>query len=219
MTDPVLVLTCIDDPTSDAVIEELNSRDVPVVRCDPADVLTGQVCVAARYGDGSSIVRTASRDLDLRKVRSVYYRRPSPYQAPVAMTDRDGRFAADQARHGMGGVLASIRAPWVNHIWRSLEADFKPTQLTVASELGFVVPPTLITNMPDEARAFAKAYDRVVYKPLHASELRNRDGSLSVIWVDEVSPDDLDDSIGTTLRFSHQSLTGRCLRLPEATLW
>ncbi|GAA1590533.1 hypothetical protein GCM10009804_53370 [Kribbella hippodromi] len=204
MTYPVLVLTSVDDPTSDVVIEELNARDVPVVRCDPADVLNGQLMVAARYGAGRSILRTASRELELHSVRSVYYRRPSPYQAPAAMTERDGRFAADQARYGMGGVLSGIRARWVNHIWRSLEADFKPRQLTVAHEAGFAVPPTLITNAPDQARAFAAAYDRVLYKPLHASDLRTEAGDCSVIWVDEVQPDDLDDTIGTTLHLFQQ---------------
>lgn len=198
-TDPVLVLTGVDDPTSDAVIDELNARGVPVVRCDPAEVVDGRVSVAARYGGGASRLRTASRDLDLRQVRSVYYRRPSPYRAPAALSDHDGRFAADQARYGMGGVLAGIRARWVNHIWRSLEADFKPAQLTVAGAVGFVVPPTLVTNVPDDARAFATAHDRVLYKPLHATELRDDDGTLSVIWVDEVKPDELDDSIRTTL--------------------
>jgi ATP-grasp ribosomal peptide maturase len=204
MPDPVLVLTNIDDPTSDAVIAELNSREVPVVRCDPADVLTSRLSVAARYGSGPSSLRTTSRDLDLRKVRSVYYRRPSPYRAPGELAGHDGRFAADQARHGMGGVLSGIRARWVNHIWRSLEADFKPTQLSVAYELGFVVPPTLVTNVPGEARSFADAHDHVVYKPLHASELESDDGALSVIWVDEVSSHDLDDSIGTTLHMFQQ---------------
>lgn len=120
------------------------------------------------------------------------------------MEDQDGRFATDQARHGMGGVLAGIRAPWVNHIWRSLEADFKPTQLTVAREVGFVVPPTLVTNVLDEARTFAAAHGRVIYKPLHASELRGGDGALSVIWVEEVDPADLDDAVGTTLHLFQQ---------------
>jgi ATP-grasp ribosomal peptide maturase len=202
--DPVLVLTCVDDPTSDAVIDELNSREVPVVRCDPADVLTGQVSVTVRYGSGPSILDTGSRELDLGRVRSVYYRRPSPYRAPSGLADHDGRFAADQARHGMGGILAGIRARWVNHIWRSLEADFKPAQLTVARELGFVVPPTLITNVPDEARVFATAHDHVLYKPLHASELYSEDGLLSVIWVDEVSADDLDGTVATTLHMFQQ---------------
>lgn len=204
MSGAVLVLTGIDDPTSDAVIDELNSRAVPVVRCDPADVVDAGVSVAARYGGGPSYLRTASRDLNLRDVRSVYYRRPSPYRAPLGTAHHDGRFAVDQARHGMGGILGGIRARWVNHIWRSLEADFKPAQLTVAREVGFAVPPTLVTNVPDDARTFAAAYERVLYKPLHAGAVRDRGGSPAVIWVDEVEPDELDDSIRTTLHMFQQ---------------
>jgi ATP-grasp ribosomal peptide maturase len=196
----VLVLTCIDDPTSDVVINELNTHGVPVVRCDPADVLTGQLQLAARYGDGAATwLQTPTRGIDLQAVRSVYYRRPSPYKSPAALSDHDGRFAVDQARHGMGGVLANVQARWVNHIWRALEADFKPTQLAVAEKVGLLVPPTLVTNSLDEARAFAKVQPAVVYKPLHPSDLHAPDGRPEVIWVGEIDPDDLDEGITATL--------------------
>jgi ATP-grasp ribosomal peptide maturase len=200
MDAPVVVLTSIDDPTSDVVIDELHERGVPVVRFDPADVLTGDVQVSAHYGDGqTSWLITPSRDLDLGTVRSVYYRRPSPYKAPMALSDHDGRFAADQARHGMGGVLANIKGRWVNHIWRSLEADFKPTQLSVGAAVGLEVPPTLVTNSLVDARAFAKAQAAVVYKPLHPSDLHAPDGTPSVIWVGEVDPEELDEGVTSTL--------------------
>jgi ATP-grasp ribosomal peptide maturase len=200
MDTPVLILTGIDDPTSDAVIDELNGRGVPVVRLDPAGVLTGEVEVSAHYADGQpSRLSTSSRELDLGSVRSVYYRRPSPYKASAAMSEDDGRFAVEQARHGMGGLLANIEARWVNHMWRSLAADFKPTQLSVAVNVGLEVPPSLVTNSLDEARAFAKAQGSVVYKPLYASDLHAPDGTPSFIWVGQVDPDEMDAGIRSTL--------------------
>lgn len=86
MTDqPVLVLTSLDDTTADVVISELLEQNVPVVRCDPGDLLAGGVSLSAHYdaeGVATGRLRTETRELDLSRVRAVYYRRPSPYTAP-----------------------------------------------------------------------------------------------------------------------------------------
>ncbi|GAA0585796.1 ATP-grasp ribosomal peptide maturase [Kribbella sandramycini] len=198
---PVLVLTCVDDPTSDVVIHELNNRGVPVVRCDPADVLACRLDVAACFGGDAraGYLQTESRRLDLSAVRSVYYRRPSSYAAPRGMSVQDGRFSREQAKHGMGGILANIRGRWVNHIWRAIEAEFKPTQLAVAGEVGFAVPKTLITNNLDAARDFAKDQGQIIYKPLQNSELTRADGNALMVWTDLVSPGELDESVSLTM--------------------
>ncbi|MGC4939464.1 ATP-grasp ribosomal peptide maturase [Kribbella sp. DT2] len=115
------------------------------------------------------------------------------------LSGQDGRFAKEQAKHGMAGILSGVRGRWVNHLWRSLEAEFKPTQLAVARELGFVVPPTIITNRYDDVREFASTYGRLVYKPLQNADLTGPDGDALMIWVDEVDPAELDESIRLTL--------------------
>jgi ATP-grasp ribosomal peptide maturase len=198
---PVLVLTCADDPTADVVVNELNHRDVPVFRCDPADVLTGRLQVSAAFdGRGwDTQMQTAMRTVDLTSVRSVYYRRPSSYTPPRAMTKQHGQFAKEQAKHGMAGILAGVRGRWVNHMWRALEAEFKPAQLVAAREVGFVVPPTIITNRVDDARDFAKQHGPIVYKPLQNADLAGSDGKAMMIWVDDVEISDLDESVGLTL--------------------
>jgi ATP-grasp ribosomal peptide maturase len=198
---PVLVLTCADDPTSDVVVNELNDRGIPVFRCDPADVLTGRLEVSAEFGVNAErrLLHTETRTVDLCSVRSVYYRRPSSYAAPTAMSEHDGRFAREQAKHGMAGIIAGVRGRWVNHIWRTLEAEFKPTQLQAAHATGFVLPPTIITNRVDDARTFAKEHGTIVYKPLQNVDLVGPSGKAAAIWVDDVAPDDLDDSLGRTL--------------------
>lgn len=198
---PVLILTCADDPTSDVVVNELNNRDIPVVRCDPADVLTGALQVSAVFDSRTSAaqLQTAARTVDLSSVRSVYYRRPSSYTIPGTMAMQHGQFAKDQARHGMAGIIAGIRGRWVNHVWRALEAEFKPTQLVAAREAGFVVPPTIVTNIVDDARDFADEHGPIVYKPLENTALTGSDGEARMIWVDHVESSELDDSLGLTL--------------------
>lgn len=126
------------------------------------------------------------------------------------MTDQDGWFAVQQARFGYGGVLASLRtARWVNHIWRTVGAEYKPHQLAMAVANGLAIPPTLVTNELDQARAFIEKHKAVVYKPLHGTELQNESGTPEVIWVRPVNLDDLDARVGLTAHMFQAQLVDK----------
>jgi len=204
MADPaVLVLTRLDDPTSDEVIAELHRRGIPVVRLDPGDFLTGGIEVSAWYqnlGQLSGHLATSSRTLDLTNVRSVYYRRPSPHEPPEVMSDDNARFAVEQARYGLNGLLASLpNCRYVNHPRHIAHAEFKAVQFATASAVGFQIPATLITNRLDDARAFCADHGPVVYKPLRNTPFTATNGHPVTIWVRPVDPDDLDGSITATV--------------------
>lgn len=116
----VLVLTNPLDVTADAVLRVLAERRVPVVRLDPGTDLHTDASLTATYrtGDQRGTLHTASRDLDLSAVRSVWVRRASPYEGPSELGGQDRRFAASQALWGAGGILASLPAAhYVNHPW------------------------------------------------------------------------------------------------------
>ncbi|WP_367125310.1 ATP-grasp ribosomal peptide maturase [Streptomyces phytohabitans] len=199
MTDerPVLVATEADDLTADMVITELNRRDVPVTRFNPADA-GADLTVSARFGSCRAPVagqlRTPSRTVDLSQVRSVYWRRPAWPCFEHLGTD-DARFAAAQVRYGLGGTLYALDGPlWVNHPLRNAAAEYKPAQLAVAQHLGLSVPPTLVTNDPDEARSFVRAHDRVVYKTLRWTPYQ-RDGVPVTGWADPVTAAEIDERV------------------------
>ncbi|MGV9687514.1 ATP-grasp ribosomal peptide maturase [Streptomyces sp. NPDC003444] len=194
---PVLVATEADDVTADMVITELNRRDVPVVRFNPADI-GESLTVSARFGTCpapvAGQVRTPSRTADLSRVRSVYWRRPEWPSFPRLSPD-DSRFAAAQVRHGLGGTLYALNGPlWVNHPLRVAAADHKPAQLALAQRLGFAVPPTLVTNDPCEARAFVRAQGEAISKTLRWTPY-TRDGVPVTGWTDPVTADEIDDSV------------------------
>jgi ATP-grasp ribosomal peptide maturase len=186
---PVLVVTRLDDATADVVIGELNRREVPVVRLDPGD-FPYDVSLGARL-DGAGLhgsAGTPTRAVDLAGVRSVYWRRPRPYAGPTGLEEQSAHWCADQARYGLGGVLATLPgAHYVNHPWRNRDAEYKPAQLAQAARCGLDVPDTLVTNEPGEAQEFAAAQGRVVYKPLWNSDFRSPGGHGLTVWVDEVT--------------------------------
>ncbi|WP_225101867.1 ATP-grasp ribosomal peptide maturase [Streptomyces sp. CoH27] len=197
---PVLVATEADDITADMVITELNRRDVPVVRFNPADI-GEDLTVSARFGTCpapvTGQVRTPSRTADLTRVRSVYWRRPEWPSFPHLSPD-DSRFAAAQVRYGLGGTLYALDGPlWVNHPLRIAAADYKPAQLVLAQQLGFTVPPTLVTNDPAEAREFIHTQGDAIFKTLRWTRYM-REGVPMTGWADPVTADEVDNSVRVT---------------------
>ena len=114
------------------------------------------------------------RDLRLSEITAVYYRRPTSFRLPAHLSAQHWRFAAAEARQSLGEVLTCLRVPFVNRPSRIADAEFKPAQLQAAAEVGFRVPPTLITSLGCEARAFARQVGQVIHKPLSAPRLCTR---------------------------------------------
>ncbi|WP_019061657.1 ATP-grasp ribosomal peptide maturase [Streptomyces prunicolor] len=203
---PVLVVTRLDDATADEVIVELHRRSVPVVRLDPGD-FPATVTVAAGFdsiGPGGTLA-TETRTLGLDGVRSVYWRRPTPYTADLAMSEQTARWAVEEARYGLGGILASLPgAHYVNHPWRNRDAEYKPAQLAAAARCGLTVPPTLITNDPDQARAFTAEHGPVLYKPLRETDYADPQGRALTVWIEDVTPAQIDDRIRHTAHLFQQ---------------
>ncbi|MET9290970.1 ATP-grasp ribosomal peptide maturase [Streptomyces sp. NPDC003077] len=203
MTDPrpVAVVTNLDDPTADLVIAELRDRGAPVVRFDSGDFPATLTCSALIGGDAEQwrgSVRIPTRTTELGAVRSLYYRRPSGFAFPH-LGPQDARFAAAQARYGLGGVLVSLPdCLYVNHPHRIGDAEYKPAGLAAASACGFTVPPTLITNRPDDAHTFIKRHGPVIFKPISVP-LYLIDGKAQTVPVTTVEADEIDDSIAGTM--------------------
>jgi ATP-grasp ribosomal peptide maturase len=190
---PVLILTQPVDPTADYVIAELRRRRVPLVRLDPGD-FPEQVVLSATLEEAShwsGTIRDQHREVQLSRVRSVYYRRPSSFRLHLDMSGPERRWATLQARFGLGGLLASLPR-WLNHPERIAHASFKPIQLQMARGCGLRVPPTLITNDPAEAARFANHHERVIYKPLAAGGVAEA-GTNRLLYCAVVDPADLPD--------------------------
>ncbi|HSA50611.1 MAG TPA: ATP-grasp ribosomal peptide maturase, partial [Yinghuangia sp.] len=196
----VWVVTNDDDPTADLVIEELHRRAVPVVRFDSGH-FPARLSASARIGGGDGwrgVLRTATREAAIDRVRSLYYRRPSGFAFPH-LDAEDARFATTQARYGLGGLIVSLpECLYVNHPNRIGDAEYKPAGLAAAVRAGFELPTTLITNEPAQAQEFARAYGPVLYKPLYAP-LYSRAKTSQAVKVAAVRPGELDDAVSGTM--------------------
>ncbi|WP_263053837.1 ATP-grasp ribosomal peptide maturase [Streptomyces avicenniae] len=193
-----MVVTNLDDATTDLVLAELHGREVPVVRFDSGDFPAQLTFSAQIEREGwSGTLTTPTRSLQLEHARSLLYRRPSGFAFPH-LEAQDARFAVGQARHGLGGLLTSLPdCLYVNHPNRIGDAEFKPAGLAAAVQSGFTIPPTLLTNERDAAQRFAERYAPVLYKPLNVP-VYLRDGVSCTVSVEPVTADQLDDSVAGT---------------------
>jgi ATP-grasp ribosomal peptide maturase len=189
----VAILTRCFDPTADQVVEELNQRSVPVFRVDPGD-FPQQVEFSALLGDGgwSATLTTARRKLSAAEISGIYYRRPSRFAFPPAMSEPDQRWARAEARMGFSGVLASLPC-WLNHPARIEACEYKPVQLGAAVRAGLKVPRTIVTSDPEAARQFAASVPQVIYKPMASAYVEQADGTRRVLYTSLVDPADLAD--------------------------
>lgn len=193
----VLILSEDFDPTVDMVVDQLNSRGVPVLRID-----TGwfpyRLSVDAELVDGRWIgaLHTPHRHVALQDLRSVWYRRPTAFAFPPTMSLEQRRHCAYEAKFGLAGVLWSLPVRWVNHPARQADL-YKPTQLaTAASDCGLTVPDTLITNRPDRVRRFVDAHPSgVVIKPLGFNSI-TKQGQQLLLYTHLLTEEDLAELAG-----------------------
>ncbi|MEV0823868.1 ATP-grasp ribosomal peptide maturase [Nonomuraea rubra] len=195
---PVLVVARLDDPTTDLVLDELHDRDVPVVRFDSGADFPDEIALAAyfdRLGLTGSI-ETPTRHLNLSNVGAVYWRQPTPYRPSPELDADSAAWAADQARYGLGGVLAALPgAFYLNHPFRNRDAEYKPLQLATAVACGLTIPSTLITNRLGSVDSFVSRPGGTVFKPLCPTRFKTEDGKWRTIWAHLIDHEDLDETV------------------------
>ncbi|MEV0730617.1 ATP-grasp ribosomal peptide maturase [Polymorphospora sp. NPDC050346] len=191
----VLIVSTPWDWSAEQVANQLRDRGVRYAWLD-VGAFPLDLALAAELDDGAwSGGLTGARPVELREVTSVFYRRPSDFTLPAGMSGPERRFARAQARVGLGGILSSLPARWINHPAVLADAEYKPRQLVTASRVGMAVPPTLVTNQAEAARKFAARYGDLIVKPL-AEPIVEEAGSHTAVWTRKVIAADLDDLAG-----------------------
>jgi ATP-grasp ribosomal peptide maturase len=193
----ILVLTHPFDPTADFVVAELNRRGVPLFRCDPGEFPQRLTLTATLDAGWVGSLLLPERGVALEDFGCAYYRRPTLFELPDDLDPQVTKWASDEARMGLGGVLSALPR-WLNHPADISRAEYKPVQLSTARRCGLDVPRTLVTNDPKAAVDFGHQVGRVVYKPLTPSQIVD-DGEVRIVYTTPVDVVQLaDESISLT---------------------
>jgi hypothetical protein len=170
----ILVVSHPEDSHAGPVIDEVRRQGV---RCALLDLATvpRQVQLsfsAGRDRNGAVFAGPEGQRLEAGEIEAVWWRRPRPYVLDEALSPAYAPFATVQVHAALSGAWGSLRAEWMNEPWADERASHKPAQLAAAEASGLAVPPTLVSCVPEDARAFLlEQGDRaVIQKPLRPTE-------------------------------------------------
>lgn len=189
----VLIITHSADHSGvDAVIDHVRARGAEAVRLDTDRFPTAiQLAVEETKAGQTMWLTVDGARHDLSRVEAMWYRRMRPPALPDDMPADFKGVAAGESRAVLLGLINSVPAFRLDPWDRIRHADHKQRQKRLARQVGLHLPPTLITNDPAAARAFAaRCPDGVITKMLSAFSLK-RDGGEQVVYTNALSQADL----------------------------
>jgi len=192
----VLLVTASYDYAGDYVADRLQSRRSRFFRLN-TDQFPSQVRVTFDPVNGS-VFDDGSTAMQSDQVTSVWYRRHVVPDLPEPMDDGTSDFCIRECRSLLSGALTALPTHrWLSRPGSIAAAESKPYQLSVAARLGFVLPPTLISNDPASVRAFA-CQRKLVAKAVSSGYIASDEG-VRAIFTSRVSNEDLADLAGLEL--------------------
>jgi hypothetical protein len=156
------------------VLAELGRIGSESVVVDTSQIPSTMAMSAAHSSTGDAWrVRMADGSwLDLAQCRSGWWRRALPAGPDARIADPvQASWAATETYEAMSGFWDALPITWVSPPRAILTSMMKTWQLPAARSVGLVVPQTLVTSDPDEARAFIDrvGLGRVICKAFSAT--------------------------------------------------
>lgn len=158
----ILILTDLHDVHADLVETKLTARGEHVVRFDWADFPT-RASLSIRWTGAEQrvLLRRAGSTIDLRRCKSAWLRRPGKPQVSEDLQAPFLRgYAEEECLRVIQDTCNALDTRWLPGTVAAMRrADNKQLQLALAVELGFEIPPSLITTDPDEFLEFYRQHD------------------------------------------------------------
>jgi hypothetical protein len=165
----ILILSGPSDLHASRVAAQLRERGAPVVCFDPARFpRDAEISLSfTPAGTEKQLLRLDGEEIDLTSVRAVWYRRPEKPIAHAEVRDATARaFVEQECNLFVQDLYGSLDAAWLpGPPFVVRHAEHKASQLKIAGELGFELPPTLTTNSPADLVEFYRQHDgRIISK-------------------------------------------------------
>lgn len=177
-TDPVLMVTTTYDEAAAVVEDQIMAAGAVAFRLN-TDLFPQEV-KATFNPHGQATFHWQGRQINADQIHSVWYRRHAAPTLPSSLEPHHKEFCERENRAFLDGVFSTIKPQRRLSRTEALQkAEQKNHQLATAQELGFEVPPTIITNDPEEAAAFAKDRNLIV-KAVKSGYIANPEGNQAI---------------------------------------
>lgn len=125
-----------------------------------------------------------------KSIDVIWWRRPRRPFIPAHIHEEDQVFVQKEngVYHDSIPFMFDDTAWWVNPIESIRKTKSKINQLKLAYQCGFRLPETLITNSPEEIKAFIQSHENnpVIYKPF-TPQFWAEDEGIKVLYTDKIS--------------------------------
>lgn len=166
----IAVVGIPSEPPVAMVLEALADRGAEIVVVNQRRVADLDISFTIdRRGTVDGVLRTDRRHIALRDIEGIYLRPMEDTALPeIRHLPSDDPLRAHSARFHADLLAWADNAPGrvLNRSAAQASNGSKPFQAQIIARHGFSVPTTMITNDPDEARAFVAEHGRVVYKSI-----------------------------------------------------
>jgi len=157
-TPTVLIVTGPVDIHADAMVMELNRRNIPVLRFHPEDFpATTSISIEVREEVVTGEIRTEHHSALIEDIAVSWYRRPRAPQVSDAMAEGAREFSLIQAGHALRALYSALDTIWINSPDALRIAEVKTLQLARAASVGLATPATLLSNDPEAADRFRRS--------------------------------------------------------------
>jgi glutathione synthase/RimK-type ligase-like ATP-grasp enzyme len=187
----LVVLTNSQDATAAYLCSKLEQAEISFVRLD-TDTLISRARIS--YTSSRPILGIDGQRYQPGHVEHIWYRRPEKLKDTRFNEEPEDQYTLREWSEGFENFFSHIpQERWMNHPSANAAASHKLQQLTVAADLGFNVPDTLVTQDEDELLEFFRKHDeQVIVKPLSTGYVeRPDDQDDSLIYTNRVSSDQL----------------------------
>lgn len=83
------------------------------------------------------------------------------------LSEQERAFSQEETNHTLFGLFYGLDCYWINHPLANRHASYKGEQMKRAVNMGFLIPPSIITNSPSRAKDFKNSStSEIVFKTL-----------------------------------------------------
>lgn len=176
MPNRILIVTNSSDLHADKVCSLLAARGHPPFRIDldafPRDY---QICQQWHPPRLLHEIRhlPSGECLDLNDVGAVWTRKPADFAfISEDLGTQELAYARLETEHALLGLLYNLKCYWISHPLALRSAMWKGEQLQRAMQMGFRVPASIVTNAPEQVRAFREQIaGGMVFKSMASAHL------------------------------------------------
>jgi glutathione synthase/RimK-type ligase-like ATP-grasp enzyme len=188
----VLLITNKSDITTDFIVKELKRKGVNFYRLNTEEIgQTIQLSFDFQAGRFFLFDQITLTQLDLLQFKSVFFRRPEVREHFNDLDNGETDFIRSELFFCLEGIYKILdNAFWLNKIDHIRKAENKIYQLLVAQEIGFKIPNSVITNIPEDALSFyMENNSECIIKPIRTGLISNKENE-EIIFTSKVELDD-----------------------------